>query len=341
MRDLYHFVREQHAWVLELWIFALGACVGSFLNVCVLRIPAGKSIVRPGSHCACGKPIRWFDNIPILSWFLLRGRARCCGAAFSFRYPLVEAVTAGVFLWLWSTMPLSVAAAGMVFFSLLFMGALIDLDHMILPDASTVWGMLIGVLLSFVWPQIQIPHFTSSGWWLEDGLQGWVSSIIGVLVGTGVVFWMRELGELILKKEAMGYGDILLMGCIGAFCGWQGALFAIFGGAVIGCLVILPWMLFAKIFKKPDAGAKTPLPAENAPAGNVVAEEKAKDGAGEPGEVDEVGEEAPATPAFGVAIPFGPWLALAGFLYYAWMWPWVDAYFNELKAIVYATPIFY
>ncbi len=341
MRDLYQFVRDQHPLVLELWVFAFGACVGSFLNVCVLRIPAGKSIVHPGSHCGCGKPIRWFDNIPIFSWFFLRGRARCCGAAFSFRYPLVEAVTAGVFLWLWSTLPLPVAAAGMIFFSLLFMGALIDLDHMILPDASTVWGMLIGVLLSFIWPQMQIHHFLPTGWWLEDGLQGWMSSVIGVLVGTGVIFWMRELGELILKKEAMGYGDILLMGCIGAFCGWQGALFAIFGGAVFGCLVILPWMLFAWIFNKPGIEDKATA-AETKPAEKVLAEGTANDGADEPGELDEVGEEeTPGAPAFGMEIPFGPWLALAGFLYYAGLWPWVDAYFEELQKIVYAKSLFH
>lgn len=321
--DLYHFVRAEHGWVLQLWIFALGACVGSFLNVCVLRIPLGKSIVTPGSHCGCGQPIKWYDNIPILSWFILRGKARCCGRKFSLRYSIVEAVTACAFLWLWNTMPEApaVAFAGMVFFSLLFMGALIDLDHMILPDASTVGGMLVGLLLSFIWPQIQLHDYTPAPMWLQNALQGWVMSALGILVGTGVVFWLRELAELILKKEAMGYGDILLMGCIGAFCGWQGALFAIFGGAVLGCLVILPWMLIAAVFKKPGGHTRPPFPM------NSTASEGAPPAPPE------------NTPAFGMAIPFGPWLALAGFIYYAGLGPQVNAYFAQMQAIVFGQPV--
>ncbi|MGA2052854.1 MAG: prepilin peptidase [Opitutales bacterium] len=321
MLDLYHFVRATHGWIFQLWACGMGACVGSFLNVCVLRLPAGQSIVRPGSHCACGQPIRFYDNIPILSWFILGGKARCCGRRFSFRYPLVEAVTAGAFLWLWSRQPAPVALAGMVFFSLLFLGALIDLDHMTLPDVSTVGGMLVGVVLSCVWPQIQVRDFVPSGFWLGDALHGWTLAVIGILVGTGVVFWLRELGELILKKEAMGYGDILLMGCIGAFCGWQGALFAIFGGAVLGSLVILPWMIGAWMFRKPGGKTRAPFPM------NSTAGPEAKE------------PEAGGTPAFGVAIPFGPWLALAGFLYYAWLWPWVNAYFDKLRIIVFELPL--
>jgi leader peptidase (prepilin peptidase)/N-methyltransferase len=337
MIDLFHFVRAAHPWLFQLWAFGLGACVGSFLNVCVLRIPAGKSIVTPGSHCACGKPIRFYNNIPILTWFILGGKARCCGRKFSFRYPLVEAVTAGAFLWLWNTLPVTVAVPGMVFFSLLFLGSLIDLDHMILPDVSTVGGMLAGVLLSIIWPQLQMRGFVTSGWWLEDGLQGGLMSVIGVLVGTGVIFWLRELAEMLMKKEAMGYGDILLMGCIGAFCGWQGALFAVFGGAVLGCFVILPWMAVAWMFKKPGSEAAA-VEAASSPAPvviNKVADETKAADTGEPVEAE------PTAPAFGIAIPFGPWLALAGFFYYAGLWQYVNAYFEQIHAIIFATPIFY
>ena len=102
-------------WFLPLVAFVLGACVGSFLNVCIHRIPAGQSVVRPGSHCACGAPIRWYDNIPILSWFFLRGRARCCGRRFSFRYPLVEALTAALSLACWLLFPPAKALGGALF----------------------------------------------------------------------------------------------------------------------------------------------------------------------------------------------------------------------------------
>ena len=108
--------------------FLFGACVGSFLNVCIFRIPAGKSIVRPPSHCACGKPIAWHDNIPILGWILLRGRARCCGRRISFRYPLVETLTAAVFCAAWVCLPPVQALVGMVFLSILIFCSFVDID---------------------------------------------------------------------------------------------------------------------------------------------------------------------------------------------------------------------
>jgi leader peptidase (prepilin peptidase) / N-methyltransferase len=333
MLDLYHFIRAEHGWVFQLWFFGIGASVGSFLNVCILRIPAGKSIVFPGSHCGCGAPIRWYDNIPIFSWFILRGRARCCGQRFSIRYSLVEATTAAAFLWLWNTQPATLAVPGMVFFSLLLMGGLIDLDHLILPDATTVGGMFAGLILSCALPQIQGQEAT--GIWFSDVLRGGTMSLVGILAGTGVVFWLRELGELAMKKEAMGYGDVLLMGCIGAFCGWQGALFSVFGGAVLGCLVLLPWMAWARVFGgAPDPTASAPATAPTAPPTSVQT-------SATPAPTDAAANSAEnpsGAPAFGMAVPFGPWLALAGFLYYAGLRPWVDAYFDELQAIIFASP---
>lgn len=350
--DYFTFLRTEHPLILQLWFFGFGACVGSFLNVCVLRIPLGKSIVTPGSHCACGKPIAWYDNIPIFTWFLLRGRARCCGRYFSIRYPMVELVTAVVFWWLWYSNQGSAAyaLAGMIFFALLFMGSLIDLDHMVLPDSSTIGGMLAGVFLSFVFPHIQqVDHM---GIWMVDGMRGMVMSMIGVLVGTGIIFWIRELGSVVFRKEAMGYGDIWLIGSIGAFCGWQGAIFAIFGGAVIGCLVILPWMLIASIFKKPGApdavAAATPTGATTAPGALAATE------AGEPVHEDAPFTTAPgqpkpipadesvlaptAAPAFGVEIPFGPWLALGGFIYYAFAHDIVNDKFDFIHKLIFDMP---
>jgi leader peptidase (prepilin peptidase) / N-methyltransferase len=329
MRDFLYFLKEYHPWALQVWFFGFGACVGSFLNVCILRIPAGQSIVTPRSRCACGKPIAWYDNIPILSWFILRGRARCCGRRFSIRYATIEAATGAVFLILWRSLPPAVALAGMVFFALLLLGAMIDIDHLILPDITTIGGMFIGLLFCCFWPQIQGVAPTPE-LWMIGGFRAAVFSIIGIVVGAGVVFWLRELGEFFLKKEAMGYGDVLLMGCIGAFCGWQGAVFALFGGGVLGCVVVVPWKLFAWAFRKPAVESAPELAVEPAPA-PVSAEATPNAASG----------EAATTPTdpqvFGVEIPFGPWLALAGFLYYACpqLHEAVNNYFLQIHAIIF------
>ncbi len=232
-------------WFWPLAVFIFGACVGSFLNVCVYRIPAGKSIVRPGSACACGKPIAWYDNIPILSWFLLRGKARCCKAPFSIRYPLIEALTGCVFTAVFLLYPFPQAAPLWLFLALLIVGAFIDLDTMELPDIITVGGTVIGVILAFAIPQLHAQTYDAP--WLFNSLRSGAIAILGAIVGSGVIVWIREIGHLVFRREAMGLGDVVLMGCIGAFCGWQGALFAIFGGSVFGAALMIPWVLFSRL----------------------------------------------------------------------------------------------
>ncbi len=344
MLDALRLVRAHDNWVLQFWFFGLGACVGSFLNVCIFRLPAGKSIVTPGSHCACGRPIPWYNNIPIFTWFILRGKAACCGRKFSFRYPLIEAITAGTFLWLWTVLPPRLAVPGMVFFSLLLMGAMIDVDHMILPDATTIGGMFAGVLLSCLLPQLH--GLKPTGFPFADMLQGGIMAVIGIMAGTTVIFWIRELGELVLKREAMGYGDILLMGCIGAFCGWQGAVFSIFGGAVAGLIFMMPMMIYARLTGRTPAAEVATLPTEP-PAAKAMESEGAPPAAREaavpPAPIDgtPVGDDsveaAPSPAVFGVEIPFGPWLALGGFLYYAvpWLRWFVDNYFANLRTTIF------
>ena len=224
-------------------VFIIGACVGSFLNVVIYRLPAGESVVHPRSHCKCGQPIAWYDNIPILSWFLLRGRCRHCGERFSFRYPAVEAGTALVFLGLWNTGGFPVGLAWIVFAGLMIPAALIDLDTMEIPDRFSIGGFVAGLLLSCLLPAMH--GVESSGFLVLDGIQGGIASLLGAFVGSGLVLWVALLAEALLRKEAMGFGDVKLMGGIGAFCGWQGSIFAFFGGAVIGCLLLLlcyPWM---------------------------------------------------------------------------------------------------
>jgi leader peptidase (prepilin peptidase)/N-methyltransferase len=145
-------------WFFPTVAFAVGACVGSFLNVVIYRVPKEESIVTPGSHCGCGQPIKWYDNIPILSWLLLRGRARCCGRTFSFRYPAVELLTAVLFVVCWLRFPHQpgVAVCGWIFLSCLIAATFIDLDHFIIPDVFTIGLGVVGVLLSLIVPGLHV-----------------------------------------------------------------------------------------------------------------------------------------------------------------------------------------
>ncbi len=218
-------------------VFLIGACIGSFLNVVIYRMPAGKSVVHPRSQCKCGKFIAWYDNIPILSWFILRGKCRHCGEKFSFRYPAIEAATALLFVGLWNVGGWPVGIVWIVFAGLMIPAAFIDLDTMEIPDTFSIGGFIAGILLSTLVPAIH--GIAPSGYLMIDGVRGATEGLLGAFVGSGLILWVALVAEAILKKEAMGFGDVKLMGAIGAFCGWQGAVFAFFGGAVIGCLLLL------------------------------------------------------------------------------------------------------
>lgn len=239
-------------------VFCIGACVGSFLNVCILRIPKGESIVSPPSHCKCGAPIKWFDNIPILSWFVLRGKARCCGGRISFRYPLVEALTAALFLLLWLTFPPTVAAVYMLFAALMVFCTFVDLDTMTLPDAATVGGAILGVVAACAVPEMLVENAAQMHP-LAAHVRGFGYSVFGCAVSSGVLYWIRLLAGTLLRREAMGEGDVILVGCIGAFCGWQGGLFALFGGSIIGCAVMIPTILISRGFSKNSGEIEIPF----------------------------------------------------------------------------------
>jgi leader peptidase (prepilin peptidase)/N-methyltransferase len=288
-------------WFLPLTTAVLGACIGSFLNVCIYRIPKNESIVRPGSHCGCGQPIAWHDNIPVFSWLFLRGRARCCGRPFSIRYPAVELLTAALFLGCWLLFPPGKAVAGMMLCSILICSTFIDLDHMVIPDVFTIGGAMAGVLLSIALPGLH-------GHWHELFLiastRSAVDSILGLLIGSSLVLWIALLAEVVLKKEAMGFGDVKFLGAIGAFIGWKGAVFAVFGGAVVGCVWFGLAVLWRQIAGRPAAPAAT-----------------------------EGGEGQPTPLGFGVQVPFGPMLAIAALIYFLALHRWVDAYFADLAVM--------
>jgi len=154
MFSAYPEIAAAFPWFFPAAVAIFGAMVGSFLNVVIYRVPAEKSIVTPGSHCACGKPIAWYDNVPVLSWLLLRGRARCCGGRFSFRYPFVELLTGALFLACWLKLSPAVAVVGWIFVSCLVCATFINLDHMIIPDVFTLGLGVLGVLLSLLIPAL-------------------------------------------------------------------------------------------------------------------------------------------------------------------------------------------
>ena len=285
-------------WFFPTVVFLFGACIGSFLNVCIYRIPVGQSIVFPGSHCACGQPIAWHDNIPVLSWLLLRGRARCCNRSFSIRYPAVELLTALLFLACWLLFPPAKALCGMLFLSALICATFIDLDHMVIPDRFTIGLGVAGVLISFCLPAL---HGEAGDIYVIASLHSGIDALVGLLVGSGLVLWIALIAEAVLKKEAMGFGDVKFVGAIGAFTGWTGAVFAVFGGAFVGTV----WIGLALAWKR-ISGKNTPVaPRAETPEGQ------------------------PAEMGRGVHVPFGPMLAIAGAVYFLFLHPWVDTYVRQ------------
>ncbi|WP_221033292.1 prepilin peptidase [Actomonas aquatica] len=284
-------------------VFIFGALIGSFLNVVIYRVPKGESIVSPPSHCACGQPIKWYDNLPILSWFILRGRARCCGAPYSFRYPAIEAFTGGLFLLCWLTHPPLVAFAGLVLLGLLIPAMFIDLDHMIIPDGITIGGTVVGVMVSFLIPSLH--GFGGSGIFVLDGMRSATHAILGVFVGSGLILWIALIAEALLKKEAMGFGDVKFMGVIGAFLGWKGAVFAMFGGAIVGTAWFAIALLIQAVTRQKQSAA---LRAETPE-----------------GEETEVG--------FGAHVPFGPMLAIAAGTYLLGGYRPFNAYLDQFLQI--------
>lgn len=228
-------------------VFGVGACVGSFLNVCILRIPHYKSVIYPGSQCQCGIPIPAWNNLPLFSWLILRGKAPCCGQKFSVRYPLIELLTAVLFTLQWHFLSTPLIYISYIFTFILIAVTFIDLDHMIIPDRFSIGGAILGLLLSFCIPEMH-GHQPSSS--LQNHFLSAYSAIIGIIVGTAISYWIATLFEILLNQPALGEGDVKLLACIGAFCGWQGTVFSLFAGAIIGLLLVIPALIIFRIQKK-------------------------------------------------------------------------------------------
>jgi len=200
--------------VLAPLLFVLGLCVGSFLNVVIARVPQGRSVVRPGSACPrCGKPIAWFDNIPLLSYAVLRARCRHCGEPISLRYPLVELVTGLLFvLAAWELGSGLHLVAGLTLIAGLIAITAIDLDCQLIPDVISLPGIVLGFILSAI-----------------AGRPGWLESLIGILVGGGLFFVI-----IVASRGGMGGGDMKLGAMIGAFLGWKLVLVTLVLSSVVG-----------------------------------------------------------------------------------------------------------
>ena len=260
------------------WAFAAGAAVGSFLNVVVARVPAGESIVHPRSRCpGCRTPIAWYDNVPVLSWILLRGRCRSCRTGISIRYPLVEILGGAAALVAVSRHGLSLPAlAEFAFAATLLALSFIDLDTWLLPHVLTVPLLAAGVGLSAA-GLTAAPSFLGS---LAGAAVGWLSFAA-----------VSVIGEKLLKKEALGFGDVWLLGGIGAWVGVAGLLPVILLASVQGSVIGL--VLIA-------IGRGQPGPVEPTPASDP---------------------DADWIPPRN-AVPFGPFLA-AGALEWLWLQGWL------------------
>ena len=207
---------------------ALGSVVGSFLNVCIYRLPIRKSIVWPASACTkCGHELSWYENIPIFSWIALRARCRSCGAPIASRYPIVEAITGAMFAaaW-WYYGPGVVLASRLVLGCMLLVLFAIDLEHHLLPNAVTLPGIAIGFLFSAI-----------------SGEPGWIDSLVGILVGGGILFAIAEVYYRVRKEEGLGMGDVKMLAMIGAFIGWKLTLMTLMmaslSGTIIGVALII------------------------------------------------------------------------------------------------------
>jgi leader peptidase (prepilin peptidase)/N-methyltransferase len=288
-------------------LFAIGTVVGSFLNVCIYRLPYQKSVIWPASHCPrCLHAIAARDNIPIVGWLRLGGCCRDCGGRIAVRYPLVEALCGLLFLGLfltdavnqrtpWGEVP---AAALLVWFyhalmvSLLIAATFIDYDLTIIPDEITVTGMVLALGLGTLFPETRPEPALR-----HTPMEGLVVGLVGLFVGGGLTEFFRRGGTLALRREAMGFGDVTLMAMIGAFLGWQGAVLTFFIAPFFGLAHAL-WKLVRYVAKRLTGDQLSSADRE---------------------------------------IPFGPYLSMAAValvLAWRWLWPhWASNLFATLPVV--------
>jgi leader peptidase (prepilin peptidase)/N-methyltransferase len=289
---------------LDCVVFVFGAVIGSFLNVCIHRMPLDQSIVTPPSHCPhCNQRIGWIDNIPLVSYLVLGRKCRHCGVSISPRYFWVELLTATLFLaiWLqfggarmpfdWRILPYWLLVGGLI------VATFVDLEHYIVPDEVSVGGAVAGVLACTVWPALQ--GQTSC-------ILGAFSSIKGMLIGSALLYWIAVFGQVVFKKEAMGLGDVKLMGMMGAFLGCPAVIFIMVISSGIGGVAGLMTVLLSPARRHAVGGLKGLLMFWRHDDLQV---------SGYLGLDDWRLSDETEVRAMGSAIPYGPYLALAAVLW--------------------------
>ena len=239
--------------ILAFFSFWLGACIASFLNVVIWRVPRGESIVSPPSHCPkCNAPIKWWQNIPILSWLALRGKCANCRAAISPRYIGVELLGGVLFLaaflkycpidpFYWSPAVVALLVAW-IWIALMIVGSFIDFDHQLLPDFVTVGGMVLGV----AWALVKAMFAYVGVGWGSGVFMPVASSILGLVFGFGLLWLVRWLGSKAFRREAMGMGDVFLMGAVGALFGPVAVVFTLILSSVFGSVFGVALILLSK-----------------------------------------------------------------------------------------------
>jgi len=233
-------------WVEGLVILGVGACVGSFLNVCILRWPLGISIVRPASRCpACGLKIPGSLNLPIVGYFLLQGRARCCGAHLDPRYPVTEGLTALLFTALWFLYPPQLFLVYAILGSGLIVASGIDFDHLVIPDGLTLGGVVAGISLSYLLPALQDS---------TDSADAMIHSAISAATGGAILYGLAKAASWMLQKEAMGSGDAKLLAALGAFLGWSSFPWILAVSSILGTAVGMTLL----VQRKQKLGVKIP-----------------------------------------------------------------------------------
>lgn len=275
--------------------FVLGAMIGSFLNVCVYRIPKGDSVVKGRSHCPkCGQGIAWYDNIPILSWLILGAKCRNCAQPISWQYPLVEAITGLLFLLVFLKFGITLATpVYMALAASMVLVTFVDLTDWTIPNEVTFPGIPLGIVVAVV-----AMLYPESNLILNDP----IDALIGVVAGGGFLYLLDKAALVLLKKRGMGFGDVKLIAMLGAFFGWQGVILIIMMASLMGSVVGV-----AMILAQRRRNVSVTVPEE-------------------PG----VGGEEDAVLQAGHYLPFGPYLALAGVLYLFFGPELIDAYLGAL-----------
>jgi leader peptidase (prepilin peptidase) / N-methyltransferase len=302
--------------------FLFGACIGSFLNVCIARWPENLSVVAPRSRCPhCGHEIAWFENVPLLSWIALRARCRGCAQPISAIYPAVELLVACIWLGAVVAYGATFTALRVAIFATIMLGiAITDVKHYLIPDGFTVFGLLWGLAAAMIGFMIGESAPFAGPW----------ESVLGACAGAGAIATVGWLGELALKKEAMGFGDVTLMAVVGAALGPERTLLTIFVAALLGAIVF-GGIVYPVAWLRARRGLSAR--ARAARAQRMILWARVRRRAHGHAVFESSLDATPHAKSSAVKlplVPFGVFLAPAAVVTLLWGWPLLDWYLNRV-----------